>query len=146
MWKQILRFNMLFVCMLAGCGPSGPEIAKVEGTVTMDGKPLAKAVVVFVPVGGRPSSAETDEKGWYRLDFSAGRKGAIPGPNRVEITTFSPAGIEADGTPVPARKEIVPAIYNRDTTLEFNVVPQKANTANFDLKSSGKIKSDANSY
>ena len=38
---------MIFgACLLAltflGCGSGGPEIAGVEGTVTMDGKPLAQ--------------------------------------------------------------------------------------------------------
>src|SRR5262245_51132847 len=46
---------MPIVLALAGCGPGGPEIAHVAGRVTMDGKPLSNAAVVFVPETGRPA-------------------------------------------------------------------------------------------
>lgn len=131
-------FLLLTTSLNIGCGPSGPEIARVQGTVTMDGKPLANAVIMFVPVGGRPSASETDANGKYVLEFSGGRKGAIPGLNRVEINTGRLA-YEKDGKNYPAVKESVPAKYNRFTTLEFNVEPKKNNIADFDLKSGGKI-------
>ena len=54
-----------------GC-ESGPEIASVEGTVTMDGKPLANATVLFVPENGRPAGGRTDERGHYLRDFHHG--------------------------------------------------------------------------
>jgi hypothetical protein len=129
---------LLVGALLVGCGSDGPEIARVEGTITMDGKPLPRAVVMFVPIGGRPSACETDDNGKYVLEFSGGRKGAIPGMNRVEINTARLA-YEKDGKMYPAVKESVPAKYNRMTTLEFNVEPRKNNVANFDLKSGGKI-------
>lgn len=131
-------FLLFAITLQVGCGPSGPEIARVQGTVTMDGKPLPNAVIMFVPVGGRPSVSETDANGKYVLEFSGGRKGAIPGLNRVEINTGRLA-YEKDGKNYPAVKESVPAQYNRLTTLEFNVEPGKANTADFALKSGGKI-------
>ncbi|MCC6508477.1 MAG: carboxypeptidase regulatory-like domain-containing protein [Pirellulaceae bacterium] len=107
----------------------------------MDDKPLAGAVVMFVPTGGRPSASETDENGKYVLEFSAGRKGAVPGINRVEINTARLA-YERDGKNYPAVKESVPAKYNRNTELEFNVEPGKNNVADFALKSGGKIIQD----
>jgi hypothetical protein len=93
---------------------------------------------MFVPVGGRPSVSETDANGKYVLEFSGGRKGAIPGINRVEINTGRLA-YEKDGKNYPAVKESVPVQYNRLTTLEFNVEAGKNNTADFALKSGGKI-------
>lgn len=142
MLKPITGLCVLsIICALAGCQPSGPEIARVEGTVTMDDKPLAGAVVMFVPVGGRPSASETDANGKYILEFSAGRKGAVPGMNRVEINTARLA-FERDGKQYPAVKESVPAKYNRNTELEFNVEPKKKNIADFHLKSGGKIIED----
>ncbi len=128
----------LIMSLAVGCGPGGPEIARVEGTVTMDSKPLPAAIIMFVPEGGRPSVCETDANGKYVLEFSGGRKGSIPGKNRVEINNGRLA-YEKDGKNFPAVKESVPAIYNRLTTLEFNVEPGKNNVANFDLKSGGKI-------
>ncbi len=131
---------------MAGCGSGGPDIARVEGTVTMDGKPLPRAFVVFIPSGGRPSAAETDANGKYTLEFSGGRKGAIPGKNRVEINTARQSESNVDGSVTPGVKEMVPAKYNSNSTLEFDVVDGQTNVANFDLESKGKVIQQANSY
>lgn len=140
MLKSVAGIFLLMMALMlqVGCGPSGPDIARVQGTVTMDGKPLPNAIIMFVPVGGRPSVSETDANGKYVLEFSGGRKGAIPGINRVEINTGRLA-YEKDGKNYPAVKESVPVQYNRLTTLEFNVEAGKNNTADFALKSGGKI-------
>jgi len=140
MLKSVAGVGLLMIALMlqVGCGPSGPDIARVQGTVTMDGKPLPNAIIMFVPVGGRPSVSETDANGKYVLEFSGGRKGAIPGINRVEINTGRLA-YEKDGKNYPAVKESVPVQYNRLTTLEFNVEAGKNNTADFALKSGGKI-------
>jgi hypothetical protein len=127
---------LLLFCL--GCD-RGPEIASVEGTVTMDGKPLPNATVVFVPENGRPAGARTDERGHYVLWFTEGRKGAIPGKNWIRISTAAEATEAADGTPVPAQREIVPAKYNAQSTLEFTVEAGKKNVANFDLDSKGPL-------
>ena len=140
MLKSVAGVVLLMMALMlqVGCGPSGPDIARVQGTVTMDGKPLPNAIIMFGPVGGRPSVSETDANGKYVLEFSGGRKGAIPGINRVEINTGRLA-YEKDGKNYPAVKESVPVQYNRLTTLEFNVEAGKNNTADFALKSGGKI-------
>lgn len=121
----------------AGCGPGGPAIAYVKGRVTLDGKPLANATVVFIPEGGRPAGARTDADGNYVLNFTEGRKGAIPGPNAIRITTQREAEQDENGKVVtPAAPEIIPAKFNTASTLTFTVEPGKTNVANFDLKSS----------
>ena len=130
---------LLFIVVLSvGC-KSKEEIASVEGTVTMDGKPLEGATVVFINTSGRPAGASTDAAGHYVLNFTKGRQGAIPGPNKVRISTIRDAGVDADGKPVPAQKERVPMRYNAQTTLEFEVKPGEKNIANFDLESKGPI-------
>ena len=143
MLKSIAVVFVLLAISTVGCSPDGPEISRVEGTVTMDEKPLAGAIVMFVPPGGRPSASETDSNGKYVLEFSGGRKGAIPGLNRVEINTARLA-YEKDGKMMPAVKESVPAKYNRLTTLEFTVEQGKKNVADFALKSGGKIMEEPN--
>jgi hypothetical protein len=122
-----------------GCGPSGPDIASVEGTVTMDGKPLPNAAVVFIPENGRPAGATTDEQGHYVLNFTSGRKGAIPGKNTIRITTLRDADTKEDGTPIPASPETIPMKYNAATELTFDVKDGERNVANFDLKSGGSL-------
>jgi hypothetical protein len=106
----------------------------------MDGKPLANATVVFTPENGRPAGARTDADGNYVLNFTEGRRGAIPGPNTVQITTVRDAEKDENGkTLVPESKEKIPLEYNAASKLTFTVEPQKKNVANFDLKSGGKI-------
>jgi len=133
-----LVFLLLLAC--AGCSSGGPEIASVSGRVTMDGKPLANATVVFTPENGRPAGAKTDENGNYVLNFSEGRRGAIPGPNTIYITTIrDPEQDENGKVVVPGSKETVPMEYNAASKLTFNVEPKKKNVADFELKSGGKI-------
>jgi hypothetical protein len=123
-----------------GCSSSGPEIASVSGRVTMDGKPLANATIVFTPENGRPSGARTDQNGNYALNFTEGRSGAIPGPNTVYISTVRDAEKDENGkTLVTESKETVPMEYNAASKLTFTVEPRKKNIADFDLKSGGKI-------
>ena len=129
---------LALICL--GCGGSrGPEIATVEGTVTMDGEPLAGATVVFMPENGRPAGARTDEDGHYVLNFSGDRQGAMPGKNRVRITTMSDPWEDADGTRHPGSAEKVPDQFNRQSTLEFTVEEGKVNIADFDITSEGSI-------
>ncbi|QDT66340.1 DUF4198 domain-containing protein [Calycomorphotria hydatis] len=65
----------------------------VEGTVTLDGKPLADANVVFEPIGtengiasGQPSYAVTDSDGHFQIGNPVkNRDGAAVGEHRVRI-------------------------------------------------------------
>lgn len=141
-WR--LSFFSVSLFALAGCGKS--DIAAVEGTITMDGKPLSGASVVFQPPGGRPSGARTNEEGKYVLNYSGGRKGAIPGLNRVKISTQADPYEDEAGNPVKATPETIPMKYNTRTELEFTVVEGERNVANFDLKSDGPIDKAGGGY
>jgi hypothetical protein len=135
----VVALSLLLV--VAGCSRGGPEIAYVTGRVTMDGKPLANAAVVFIPENGRPAGATTDADGNYVLNFTQGRRGAIPGKNLIRISTNREAQQDASGKTIPGSRETVPAKYNTNTTLEFTVEPKKKNVANFELQSGGPIAS-----
>lgn len=137
--KYLPLSGLVFSVCLLGCGSSGPEIASVEGTVTLDGQPLANASVVFVPEGGRPAGASTDAQGKYVLNFSGGRKGALPGKNVVRISTLMGETTDDNGQMVPGTPETIPAKYNAQSTLEFNVEAGKVNVADFALESDGEL-------
>jgi hypothetical protein len=129
------------VLFAPGCGPSGPKIASVTGRITMDSKPLANATVVFIPENGRPAGATTDANGKYVLNFSQGRRGAIPGKNMIRVTTLRDPTPGEDGKSIPGSKETIPMRYNAATELTFDVAPNKKNVADFDLKSGGAVTS-----
>lgn len=81
----------LLVFVLVGCGRSPyPETASVQGTVTLDGKPVGNATVTFAPTTSRASSGRTDEQGKYILTFKKGIPGAVLGEHQVKISKFVP--------------------------------------------------------
>ncbi len=116
--------GMLF---LAGCSRGDrPSLGLVSGTVTLDGKPLAGARVIFEPVeGGRASTSTTDSRGRYELIYIRTDKGAKVGPHNVRIFA---------GNADLGRAEVVPPRYNLQTTLRVEVKPGE-NERNFELLS-----------
>jgi len=121
----------LAICCHLGCSTKGPELGRVEGTVTLDGEPLPEALVTFKPKKGRPSLAETDADGRYSLSYRVDATGARIGTHKVTITTFKRADELFIKKDVPER---VPWKYNRRTTLSAQIEPG-SNTIDFDLVS-----------
>lgn len=97
---------------LTGCG--GPALVPVEGTVTLDGKPLAGATVGLELVGGekdfRLFTADTDAAGKYSIKpFESGGAGALPGEYRIMIKSVKAPPNANEWTVVPP--DPVPAEY-----------------------------------
>src|SRR5262249_52359841 len=62
-----------------------PELQRMTGYVTCDGRPQADWWVKFSPLsGGRPSVARTDQSGRYELHY-ARQTGALLGRHQVTI-------------------------------------------------------------
>ena len=96
---------------LTGCGPS---LVPVEGTITLDGKPLAGATIGMELVDGekdfRLFSGETDANGRYAMrPFERGGEGALVGEYRVMIRSVKAPPGANEMTVLP--KEPVPAEY-----------------------------------
>jgi hypothetical protein len=79
---------VLAAVLLAGCGKAPPPIVKVTGVVRLEGKPLNRARVVYLPQTADSreyiASGLTDETGRYQLTCN-GQAGACAGENRVLI-------------------------------------------------------------
>ncbi len=135
----------------AGCGkPSGPEYAKVTGTVTVDGQPAAGVNVTFHPdatkgTKGPVSAATTDDQGKFVLYGPGGKEGAVVGWYKVTVECppdpgmfSSPSGTSGDTKGPPKPKDCkVPKKYGdiTKTDLTFEVKAGQENTINIDLKS-----------
>jgi hypothetical protein len=126
---------------VAGCGKNPHRLAPVSGRVTMDGHPLASAVVAFLPdtkPGAKPSPTsrgETDKDGRYTLTSSEDKAGAVVGTSKVRISTMkSSGGSEVEGGAILAR-EMVPERYNARTELTFEVPEVGTEKADFELSS-----------
>ena len=77
---------LLLGLLCGGCRKSGPELAPVSGRVTLSGKPLENADVVFQPDNGKPPAiGRTDAEGRYELAYKRGVMGGPIGQNTVQI-------------------------------------------------------------
>jgi hypothetical protein len=116
--------------MVAGCGEGGPEIAPVNGRVTLDGRPLASADVAFQPdESQRASAGRTDADGRYQLMFKRGQPGALVGEHTVRISVSRE--IVKNPPPIPAR-------YDTQSELRREVEARTNNVFDFDLSTAKK--------
>ena len=117
--------------MACGCSGGGalPELAKVQGTVTLDGKPLEDAEVYFIPTfEARGSIGRTNGEGVYSLKFDDAHTGAAVGEHSVRIATRQAS---PGSEPQPER---VPEKYNVKSELKVDVAGGE-NVLDFDLQS-----------
>ena len=111
---------------LTGCSGRYSDIADVRGVVTLDGKPLESAVVLFQPAQGRPSVGQTNADGRYRLLYTPRDLGVRIGPCSVRISTTG----DDDGK--IGANERVPRRYFEQGALAAEVVPG-SNVVDFHL-------------
>lgn len=140
--------------LATGCDGAG-SVVPVTGTVTLDGKPLADAEVVFHPdpakgAGGDSASGFTDAQGRFTLRTGrTGKDGAAPGFYRVVVTDTAgvgdltnPGGVPGEGAGGPAKgsdpkRPRLPATYSDQTRTPLTDVEVRAGDSplTFDLKS-----------
>ena len=145
---------LLFAVALVGCSRSSYRLAPVSGLVTMDAKPLANVHVTFAPLGskdninpGPGSHGLTDAEGRFVLTATRGKRGAVVGKHRVSIEAAQegesasgqaeqPDGAESEAAMrrrLAASLDAIPARYNRQSTLTFDVPPSGTTQADFAL-------------
>ena len=81
------RFLLLCsVIVASGCGDGRPARVPVSGHVLIDGQPLTRGNVKFVPQNGRPSSGKIGDDGSFALTCYDGGDGALMGVHRVQVS------------------------------------------------------------
>ncbi|MFM7056641.1 MAG: carboxypeptidase-like regulatory domain-containing protein [Planctomycetota bacterium] len=149
-----VRLQSIACCLfLAGCTATNSidygkvTLVNVSGTVTLDGQPLAGALVTFEsPETGTMSFARTNSSGSYTLQFDSEKDGVTPGTKLVRFsTTRTILGLRGEegaevgeastegpkATPV---QEQVPQCYNGKSMLTVEITSE-TKTVDFDLKS-----------
>jgi hypothetical protein len=89
------------VVTLGGCGSAadGPPLAKVTGIVTLDGKPIEGATVIFQPKSPGPTSfGVTGPDGSFSIRTGSGRDGAAVGDHMVGVSLSMVAGAPSAGS------------------------------------------------
>jgi hypothetical protein len=120
-----------------GChGTSGRQ--SLDGTVTVDGAPLADGSIIFLPQPGTksPTCGGTVSQGRFSI---APTGGAACGAFRVEITAIRDTGRKVkeprEGKMIDELVQFIPERYNRLSELTATVTEQGPNRFEFALKS-----------
>jgi hypothetical protein len=154
-----MRFRFVFTlalgggtCSLFGCqqganSPSPePVLRPVKGNVTVQGKPLAHAVVTFLQTDekGTTTVGETDEDGDYELSY-IGKPGTAAASYKVAIsylmgtdgTVYGLAprsGLSKPYGMITAKERLPPEWSDLGKTTHRAVVPDSGGTLDFDIK------------
>jgi len=131
---RLIYANAALAVLACGCNS---DIVPVSGNVTLNGQPLAGAIVTFQPV--RDPSAEpptatgsvgvTDDSGHYELRLvDPQRTGALVGDHAVTISTATAAAVEGE----PPQGERLPESW-RDGSERFTVPAGGTSQASFDI-------------
>jgi len=88
-------FLLIPFSLVTGCGPKAAPVAEVSGVVIMDGKPLSRISIQFLPdpekgTFGPITAGTTDENGHFELTCIDKRRGAAVGWNRVVLNDLMP--------------------------------------------------------
>ena len=127
---SIIAFSCILTCFVAivGC-QKNDGLCSVEGTVTLDGAPLAEGTINFGPMAGSHGTATgakiTDGK--YSARASAGEMVVTVRSQKRETVQDPDHGEMITAT------EIIPEKYNQQSELKATIQPGK-NTFDFDLK------------
>lgn len=137
--RLVLGWAVVLVAAGCGNGSSEFEIVPVRGVVTIDGKPLANAKIIFAPENGPSANAESDSNGAFVLSSQGEGDGAVVGHHTVTVTARGSSHEDMKGSPlmpVPGQS-LIPAKYEDPTTsgLEFEVIDGKDNSFEIQLSS-----------
>jgi len=145
-----MRWTLMGMWLVVGCLGCGggsslkaPELVPISGKITLDGKPLSSAQILFQPKGGTAGQgayASSDENGAFSLKYNNGQEGCPKGEYVVLISKLA----MKDGSDVPAgqtaadvdARDIIPAQYkDPDAPLNSTTVTAANTNYNIDLKS-----------
>jgi hypothetical protein len=123
----------LTIVVVAGCGRGNGRRA-LEGSVILDGKPLAGATIDFQPAQGNTggtSGATTDNAGRFSIPAI---KGLVPGKYAVTVQKWEGTGRTFKDVRTGAVHEITAPIAFKDADkLEANVAAAGPNRFDFQL-------------
>jgi len=151
----LILIGIGFLSVAVGCGPKGRtlRVEYVEGVVTLDGQPVAGAMISFIPKneGGKEETASgySDERGVYKLTSMNGNpeRGAVEGEyivtvSKIEIVSPSTEGMSYEEVAASPERfqstqtQLLPVIYqNRNNTPLSATVNRGRNKIDLELLS-----------
>jgi hypothetical protein len=124
--RPLLSFVITGVA-LSGAGCAQDLNGKVTGRVTHKGKPVANAIVMFLPQSGVGAGGATTDDGTYELTSKALGDGARIGACKVAVLAADPVnrplGIPAKYTD-PERSGLTADVQKGSNVFDFDI-PEK---------------------
>jgi hypothetical protein len=131
-WFQgyFLAIALIVAPLTVGCG-GGEKVGQVQGRATINGEPIAKGDIRFLPIGGESrATGGLIVNGSFEVEVPAGQQ-------RVEIYSSVIDESKTPPNPTPDQivmKKLVPDRYNIESEEVLDVQPG-LNEPVFDLKS-----------
>lgn len=94
---------VLAAAVCCGCGTNRPELAAVEGVVSLDGRPLRRGTVTFESPGRRPATARVEDGRIVEATTYRPGDGVPTGEHRVAVTAREEAPVAAPVNPGVAK-------------------------------------------
>ena len=139
MFRVVLPF-LTGLILILGCdrGPAAPKRGKLEGKVTLNGKPVASGKVRLFAIDPNGTNVAADikdgafsvpaeqgpTKGKYRVEFS------VPSATKRRIPNDDVPGQFIEEAP-----ETLPPRYHRDSQITMDYDPDNPQPFNYDLSS-----------
>jgi hypothetical protein len=129
-WQAALFFGLILA--QAGCGS---QIYTVSGTVNLDGAPIPKGHITFVPEDSGSGGGGPITNGHYSVAVPAGK-------TKVQISASKlqklPEGEKGMYGKTEEMRDYIPSKYNANTELKADITG--STKLDFDLKSSPESK------
>lgn len=137
-WRaRMLRLGcaqgLALLLIASGCSKTGLETAEVRGTVKLNGAPIQKGTVMFVPAAGRAGVGVIDQNGTFYVTTYRDGDGAVVGENKIAV--FVP--LDENAPQQEMAKHRLPPKYasTASSGLAWNVKPGQVNEVHLELTS-----------
>jgi hypothetical protein len=80
--------GMVLSVVASGCSDGRPDRVPVSGRVLIDGKPLDRGFIRFIPKSARASTGKIGKDGRFTLGCFEKADGAVPGSHAIEVAAI----------------------------------------------------------
>lgn len=143
MWRTQGFILACSIASIIGCGPSGPVMTPVRGTVEYGGDTLTNGKITFSPKDpkeGRVAESDIAEDGTFSLSTYKNGDGAIVGTYKVSIVSTKEGTevLEKDKGTGIGGKTAIPLIYSDPNTSGLTETVERGN-ADITIVLQGKL-------